>query len=56
MIAEGRVIYKEESVQYYSDSKGKWIDVDDMDEQHCRNTLKKIIRKYGFNEQPKKRN
>ena len=27
--------------------KDEWIDVDDMDEQHCRNALKKIIRKFG---------
>lgn len=42
----GRVIYQKESVQYYSESKDEWIDVDNMDEQHCRNALKKIIRKY----------
>ena len=53
----GRVIYKQESVQYYSESKNEWIDVDNMDEQHCRNALKKIIRKYGvISEQHKKRN
>jgi len=53
----GRVIYKQERVQYYSESKDEWIDVDTMDEQHCRNALKKIIRKYGvISEQHKKRN
>ena len=52
----GRVVYQKESVQYYSESKDEWIDVDTMDEQHCRNALKKIIRKYGVNEQHQKRN
>ncbi|MBC8308062.1 MAG: hypothetical protein H8E55_71425 [Pelagibacterales bacterium] len=53
----GRVVYQKESVQYYSESKDEWIDVDNMDEQHCRNALKKIIRKYGvISEQHKKRN
>ena len=54
----GRVIYQKESVQYYSESKNEWVDVDNMDEQHCRNALKKIIRKYGVvkDEQYKKRN
>ena len=48
MVMIGRVIYKKESVQYYSESKDEWIDVDDMDEQHCRNALKKIIRNFGL--------
>ena len=52
----GRVVIKEESVQYYSESKDEWIDVDNMDEPHCRNALKKIIRKYGVDEQHQKRN
>ena len=57
MVMIGRVIYKKESVQYYSESKDEWIDVDNMDEQHCRNALKKIIRKYGvISEQHNKRN
>ena len=58
MVMIGRVIYQKESVQYYSESKDEWIDVDNMDEQHCRNALKKIIRKYGVvkDEQYKKRN
>ena len=58
MVMIGRVVIKEESVQYYSESKNEWVDVDNMDEQHCRNALKKIIRKYGVvkDEQYKKRN
>ena len=44
MVMIGRIIIKKESVQYYSESKHEWIDVDNMDEQHCRNALKKIIR------------
>lgn len=53
MVMIGRVIYKKEIVQYYSESKDEWIDVDDMDEQHCRNALKKIIRKFGIYDERK---
>lgn len=31
-------------MRYYSTSKKEWIDVDDMNEHHVRNALKKMIK------------
>ena len=41
---KSRYLEDQKIAEYYSDSKDKYINVDDMSETHCRRVIKKLIR------------
>ena len=41
---KSRYLEDQKIAEYYSDSKDKYINVDDMSETHCRRLIKKLIR------------
>ena len=45
---KSRYLEDQNVAEYYSDSKGEYISVDNMSETHCRRVLKKLIRENGI--------
>ena len=45
---KSRYLEDQKIAEYYSDSKDKYINVDDMSETHCRRVIKKLIREQGM--------